>query len=123
MSPYSQRICKLLALFLFGALAVGGMLRAEVPGFVKESLHSPNAASVAEVIPSSAGDIVILAGGLEQGLQLGMVCRVARGFQQVGELIIIESRSDRAAALILELSENSIIQAGDVARIKTLQNS
>lgn len=99
------------------------MLRAEVPGFVKESLHSPYAAPVAEVIPSSAGDIIILAGGLKQGIQRGMVCRVVRGFQQVGELIIIESRSDRAAALILELSENSFIQAGDIARIKTLQNS
>jgi hypothetical protein len=52
-----------------------------------------------------------------------MVCRVSRGAQSIGELIIIESRSDRSAGLILELVDDSTIQAGDIARVKTLQNS
>lgn len=78
---------------------------------------------MAEVIPTLAADVVILDGGLEQGLRLGMVCRVTRGVRSIGELIIIESRSDRSAGLILELVEDSTIQAGDIARIKTLQNS
>jgi hypothetical protein len=96
---------------------------AEVPAFVQGPLHSPNAAVVAEILPTVASDVVILAGGLEQGLRRGMVCRVSRGISQIGELIIIESRSDRSAGLILELVEDSTIQAGDIARIKTLQNS
>ncbi len=118
-----QRVLPLSALFLFGVVLAGAVLRADVPEFVRESIYSPNAAPVAEVIPTAAADLVILSGGLQQGLRLGMVCRVVRGFEAIGEIIIIESSSDRAAALILELSENSFIQTGDVARIKTLQNS
>ncbi len=110
-------------MFLFGALVAGSVVRAEVPAFVKESIYSPNAATVSTVVPSLAADVVILDGGLEQGMRLGMVCRVTRGVQSIGELIIIESRSDRAAGLILELVDDSTIQAGDIARVKTLQNS
>jgi len=123
MSSIAQHISRLLGLFLYGAVLAGGVACADVPGFVRESLYSPNAAPVAKVVPSLAADVVILNGGLEQGIRRGMVCRVFRGFQEVGELIIIESKSDRSAGLILELSEDSFIQAGDIARIKTLQNS
>lgn len=118
-----QRTFKLPSLFLFGAVLALGALCAGVPNFVKEGLYSPNAAPVAEVIPSLAADIVVLDGGLEQGIRLGMVCRVSRGFKEIGEVIIIKSQSDRSAGLILELSQDSFIQSGDIARIKTLQNS
>ncbi len=119
----AQRHSKLASLFLFGALVAGSVVRAEVPAFVKESIYSPNAATVSTVFPALAADVVILDGGLEQGMRLGMVCRVSRGALSIGELIIIESRSDRSAALILELVDDSTIQAGDIARVKTLQNS
>jgi hypothetical protein len=119
----AQRLLKLASLFLFGALLAGGVVRAEVPAFVKESIYSPNAATVSTVVSSLATDIVILDGGLEQGMRIGVVCRLNRGTQSIGELIIIESRSDRSAGLILELVDDSIIQAGDIARVKTLQNS
>ncbi|KRP37713.1 MAG: hypothetical protein ABS34_01590 [Opitutaceae bacterium BACL24 MAG-120322-bin51] len=119
----AQRHSKLASLFLFGALVAGSVVRAEVPAFVKESIYSPNAATVSTVVPALAADVVILDGGLEQGMRLGMVCRVSRGAQSIGELIIIESRSDRSAGLILELVDDSTIQAGDIARVKTLQNS
>jgi len=108
---------------LFGVMLAGGAVNGEVPAFVKESLYSPNAAPVAEVLPTLAADVVILDGGLEQGIRRGMVCRVSRGLQSIGELVIIESNSDRAAGLILDLVEDSTIQAGDIARIKTIQNS
>jgi hypothetical protein len=52
-----------------------------------------------------------------------MVCRVSRGTKSIGELVIIESRSKRAAGLILKLDKGSVIQTGDIAQIKTLQNS
>ena len=113
----------LATLFLFGAMFAGSAVQGEVPAFVKESLYSPNAATVAKVTPTLAADVVILDGGLGQGIRLGMVCRVTRGLQSVGELIIIESRSDQSAGLILELVKDSTIQAGDIARIKTIQNS
>jgi hypothetical protein len=120
---YAQRISRLAGMFLFGVLLAGSVVRAGVPAFVKESIYTPNAATVSAVVSSFAADVVILDGGLAQGLRLGMVCRVTRGPQSIGELIIIESRSDRAAGLILELVDDSILQAGDIARVKTLQNS
>jgi hypothetical protein len=104
-------------------MLAGSAVNGEVPAFVKESIYSPNAAPVAEVVATLAADVVIIDGGLKQGLRLGMVCRVTRGLTSIGELIIIESRSDRSAGLILELVKDSTIQAGDIARIKTLQNS
>ena len=113
----------LATLLLFGAMFAGSAVHGEAPAFVKESLYSPNAATVAKVTPMLSADVVILDGGLEQGIRLGMVCRVTRGLQSVGELIIIESCSDQSAGLILELVKDSTIQVGDIARIKTIQNS
>lgn len=119
----TSRFTKLAGLLLSGVLVAGSVVRAEVPAFVKESLYSSYAASVASVESTLAADIVVLDGGLEQGFRRGMVCTVNRGLNSIGEMIIIESRSDRAAGLILELVDDSIIQAGDIARVKTLQNS
>jgi hypothetical protein len=119
----AQRFSRLAGMCLLGVLLAGSVVRAGVPAFVKESIYTPNAATVSAVVPSLAADVVVLDGGLAQGLRLGMVCRVTRGTQSIGELIIIESRSDRAAGLILELVDDSILQAGDIARVKTLQNS
>ena len=120
---FTSTLSKLASLFLLGMLLAGSAVRAEVPAFVKESIYSPNAATVSSVVPSLAADVVVLNGGLEQGMRLGMVCRVSRGFNSIGELIIIESRSDRSAGLILGLVDDATIQAGDIARVKTLQNS
>ncbi|MGJ8649350.1 MAG: hypothetical protein ACSHX4_03215 [Opitutaceae bacterium] len=122
LSPITT-LSKLASLFLFGAMVAGSAVRAEVPAFVKESLYSPYAAPVASVVPTLAADVVIIDGGLEQGLRLGMVCSISRGLSSIGELIIIESQSGRSAGLILELVDDSTIQAGDIARVKTIQNS
>ena len=120
---FKHTLLTLATLLLFGAMFAGSAVHGEAPAFVKESLYSPNAATVAKVTPMLSADVVILDGGLEQGIRLGMVCRVTRGLQSVGELIIIESRSDQSAGLILELVKDFTIQAGDIARIKTIQNS
>lgn len=93
----------------------------DIPSFVSETIYSPNAALVSSVTASQSADIVLLDGGLEQGLRRGMVCTVERGFRSIAELIIIESRIDRSAALILDLSTELSIQTGDIARIKTIQ--
>lgn len=109
--------------FLFGFMFLACVAKAEIPSFVKSTLHSANTALVSEVLPTLSADVVLLKGGLEQGLRLGMVCRVSRGMKSIGELVIIESRSKRAAGLILKLDKGSAIQTGDIAQIKTLQNS
>lgn len=119
----AQPILRLAGLLLLGAFAGGAVVHEERPGFVEGTVYSPNAAEVSAVLSTLSADVVVLDGGLEAGLEVGMVCRVERGNEAVGELIVIESRSDRCAGLILSLVENQLIQAGDRARVKTLTNS
>ena len=116
------RHIKLLCLLaLSGAvLSSSPIVEAERPNFVKETIFSPNTATVASIVPSLNADIVILDGGLVQGLRHGMVCSINRGFLSIGELIIIESRSECSAGLILELGEDATIQKGDIARVKVI---
>ena len=94
----------------------------ERPRFVDEPLHAPHAAPVREVLSELAADVVILDGGLAQGLRRGMVCAVRRDARPVGELLLIESRGTRAAALILDLARGASIRPGDIAKVKTLRN-
>ncbi len=123
MNFRAQHLTKLICILLFVVQIAGSYLCAEVPAFVNESIHSSNKANVLVIDHHFMADLVILDGGLEQGLRLGMVCLIERGAQTVGELIIIESGSNCSAALILNLTKNLIIQPGDCARIKTFQNS
>ena len=111
-------ICILLGVQIAGSYAFAG-----VPDFVDESIYSSNKAKVSVIESNYMADLVILDGGLEQGLRLGMVCLVERSAQLIGELTIIESTKNCSAALILNLTENLIIQSGDNVRIKTFQNS
>ena len=121
----TYRPIKLLCLLALSGVALIGSIVVETdrPNFVKETIFSPNTATVAAVVPSLNADIVVLDGGLEQGLRHGMVCSINRGFLSIGELIIIESRSDCSAGLILELAENATIQTGDIARVKVITTS
>ena len=123
MTLGAQNSIRLTCALLFGVLASASFACAKVPDFVSESIYSSNRANVLIVDPNLAADLVILNGGLEQGLRLGMVCLVERGVQTVGELIIIESTSNCSAALILDLTDELTIRSGDSVRIKTFQNS
>lgn len=118
-----QNVIWLLGRLLAGALPTAGFVCAEVPAFVSESIYSSNKASVSVVDSNLAADLVILSGGLEQGLSLGMTCLVERNSQLVGELVIIKSESACSAALILDLADNLTIQPGDSVRVKTFQTS
>ena len=120
---YTSTTHRVINSFLCGFMLFGCAVKAETPAFVKSPLYSSNAAMVSEVVSTLSEDVVLLEGGLEQGLRLGMVCRISRGMQSIGELVIIESRSEDAAGLILKLNKGSTIQTGDIAQIKTLQNS
>ena len=117
--PFTKLLCGLLIGLQTAAIGVC----AHVPSFINESIYSSSEATVSVIDANLAADLVILDGGLEQGLRLGMVCLVERGSKSIGELIIIESKSDCSAALILNLTDNLLIQSGDRARVKTFQNS
>ena len=108
-----------LLFILFAGIALYG----EIPAFISEPLHSPNAARIECIVSSTEADAVIIDGGLEQGFRVGMVCRVDRDMQSIAELIIIKSQSDRSVALILELADQTSIKTGDQVRVKTFENS
>lgn len=93
------------------------------PHFITEGLYSPNAAPVKEVLAGESADMVVLDGGTRQGFRNGMICRIDRGSRTIGEVIIIASHRQRAAALILQIAPETTIQSGDIARIQTIQNS
>ena len=119
MSLHAHSSTRLICGLLFGVLASAGLACADVPAFVSESIYGSGKASVSVVDSNLAADLVILDGGLEQGLRLGMTCLVERASQTISELVIIQSESSCSAALILNLASNSTIQAGDSVRIKT----
>jgi hypothetical protein len=103
-------------------LAGAGTAGASAPAYVAGPLHSPGEAAVAAVVPSLQADIVVLDGGLEAGLRKGMVCRVVRGAREIGEVVVVASRPQRSAALILALPAGETLQAGDRARLKPVRN-
>jgi hypothetical protein len=106
-----------MLLCLLGAGVVSA--RVAHPAFVNGPLHSPNAARVQSVHSADKADFVILNDGAMAGFDIGMVLTASRGNQAIAELLIIETMRDRAAALILSLSEGHTLQAGDDVRIKT----
>jgi hypothetical protein len=123
MSSNTQ-IFKALITGLFAVvITLTCVAKPEQPHFITEGLYSPNAAPVKEVLAGENADLVLLDGGTLQGLRKGMICRIERGEHTVGEVIIIASHRQRAAALILQIASETTIQSGDVARIQTIQNS
>ena len=79
------------------------------------------AATVIAVEPTRVADLILLRGGFDAGLRQGMVCRVARGTTEIGEILLVELRPGHSAALILSLVAKQSIRAGDFATAKTLK--
>jgi hypothetical protein len=121
---YNTQIFKALIAGLFAVVtALTCVATAVQPHFITEGLYSPNAAPVKEVLAGENADLVVLNGGTHQGFRKGMICRIDRGTRTIGEVIIIASHRQRAAALILQIAPETTIQSGDIARIQTIQNS
>lgn len=73
---------------------------------------------VVEVRAGTLTDLVVIRGGYESGLRQGMICRVARGGSEVGELVLVELRDRYATALITRLAPREHIRSGDFAAVK-----
>lgn len=124
MRSKTSQLLQGIYLSFLGLMACGSCANAaSIPAFVDDSIYTPNKAVVSAIEPTLAADLVVLNGGLEHGMRPGMVCRVLRDAQSMGEIIIIESTSDRSAGLILNLTNGNSLKTGDVACVKTLQNS
>ena len=89
--------------------------------FTARSAVVAGSAQVVTVQPSRVADLVLLGHGFDAGLRQGMVCRVTRGTTDIAEVLLVELRTTCSAALILNLSPNQSIHAGDLARIKVLK--
>ncbi|MEM9227698.1 MAG: hypothetical protein AAGA45_06990 [Verrucomicrobiota bacterium] len=94
--------------------------RADRPYFVEGSIFPSGRTSVFGVAQTQVTDVVLLNSGLDEGFRLGMVCRVQRGDLSVADLILVDVRADRAAALILKLEPDQAIRSGDAVSIKTI---
>ena len=77
--------------------------------------------AVTAIQPTRVADLVLFNGGFDAGLRQGMVCRVTRGPTEIAEVLLVDLRPTRSAALILNLAPNQSIRAGDLARIKVLK--
>lgn len=104
------------------------LLQLALPAFVALAPISVRAAvdqGVVEVLsvqPSRVADIVLLGRGFDSGLRQGMVCRITRGSLEVAEVLVVDTRTSVAAALIVTISPKQAIRIGDTANIKVLKS-
>lgn len=90
------------------------------PAWAQRPLVSSSRAAVAKVVPTATADVVLLAGGHNEGFRDGMACEVYRGNELIAELMIVHCETERSAALITALKADMGIVPGDVANIKTV---
>ena len=105
---------------LFSTLAFAGAVSAscaEAPAWIN-ALRPLSMGVVARVQPTEQGDVVVFAGGRDQGFRPGMSCTVRRGENAVADVVVVETRDGVAAALILSSQEAP--RSGDLVKIKTL---
>ncbi|HEY0967772.1 MAG TPA: hypothetical protein VGD88_10320 [Opitutaceae bacterium] len=82
---------------------------------------APSSAVVA-IEPTRTADLVLLSSGFNAGLRQGMVCRVARGSSEIGEILLVDLRPSCSAALILGVAPRQTIRPGDIVTVKVLKS-
>jgi hypothetical protein len=116
------RVC--IGVVAFGGGAVGSAVYASespVPPFVFESVYASNYGSIYGVSESRHADLVLINGGFDSGFRIGMICRVANGTQEIGEIMLVDVRNHCAAAIIVKLEVGQVISPTDSVRIKTVK--
>jgi hypothetical protein len=87
-----------------------------------QAVGAMGTAEVVAVHPTRVADLVILGGGFESGFRQGMVCRLTRGQTEIAEILLVELRPAYSAALILSMTPNQSIRAGDIASVKVYKS-
>lgn len=72
--------------------------------------------TVMAIEAGAAQDLVVLDGGLEQGLRRGMVAVASDRQGAKARLLVAEASADRAVALILALDSERSLEPGDTVR-------
>lgn len=93
----------------------------QIPLFVFDPLFASNTGSVYGVFEARHTDLVLVQGGFDSGFRAGMVCRVLRGAQEVGEVMLVDVRGHSSAAIIVKLEVGQVISPSDSVRIKTVK--
>jgi hypothetical protein len=111
-----------LVTFGWAVLCIAPSVVATEAGWGRDgSIYPAGASVVADIVPAGEVDLVVLADGIESGFQTGMVCRVRRDGEPLGEVIVAAVSSARSVALILDFHGEARIGIGDEVKIKTTQ--
>ena len=83
---------------------------------------APGQMLISAIEAGDLADLVAISGGLQQGIERGMVLSVFRKERKIGELLVTRSESDCSVALITSISPNEAFALGDRAtpKLRTL---
>ena len=83
---------------------------------------APEQTLISAIEAGELADLVAISGGLEQGIERGMLLSVFRGERKIGELLVTRSESNCSVALITNISPNESLAIGDRAtpKLRTL---
>ena len=120
MFPRLTKCIAAFSLLIAGSTVAFGQQEASRPLFVNGPIYPAGSTTVFGVAGTPVTDVVILNNGLDEGFRMGMVCKVSRVDTAIAELILVDVRENRAAALILNLENGQAIRSGDDVKIKTI---
>lgn len=84
--------------------------------------RSVGEARISQLANLPVADLVVIDAGFEAGFRQGMVCRVTRGKDLIGELLLVDLRPRVSNALILDLASGQGLQPGDLVSVKTVSS-
>ena len=74
--------------------------------------------AITDIEAGELADLVAISGGLQQGIERGMLLSVFHEGRKVGELLVTRSQRDCSVAFISEISPNQALAVGDRAILK-----
>jgi hypothetical protein len=101
-----------------GKPSVPATLALSRPAWLDDDVDPSHIARVASVQPGVA-DVVVLDGGLYENLRIGTPCLVLHNGTLVGEMVVVASNKEHAAALIIPRQiKGAVVAAGDDVSLK-----
>lgn len=91
-------------------------------GLYSQNQGAPNRIQIEAIEAGELADLVAIGGGLNQGIERGMLLSVFRDSRKIGELLVTRSQNNCSAALITQISPNESFAIGDRAtpKVRTL---
>lgn len=115
--------CRAFAMLL-AAFAAGCATKVDpAPALPAPGPAFTSAAGVGEVVRVETGaqtDLVIINAGYARNVRPGMQLSLSRQGNAIASLVVAEATQESAAALILDLTPNQTVKAGDSAKVKTV---